>query len=422
MRIAITQNWNGGVLQLCMPGGRVLSEFDFDALGLSATQTEVLSKAFLPLAGHTSLESQRQYWRSIRKFAECRRILGYANELSYAKEALQEFADRLRGEGLSPSTCQSHFNTIKSIFVWGQRNYPSLFDDRVGMVIRPFLRSEPKPRNYLDESEQKKVLRACYAAMDEVEARLQTSSRLLLGDEELSKSEKELSDIVRSLLAIGKGMLPTQKILDGAGSNLRRRVSEVGGLRYLNRLIWMTPEAMFPFYLAIVIQTSGNPMAIMGLNVSCIRPHPLREDIERLVWEKPRARSEQIIDFPKGKDKTATNIVRRYANLVSSLRGHCVEGEAERLFICLQITPRKVAVPCMQLMHLMLDSFIEKYALPKFDFRDIRISGARSHHRAGRSLEAARLRLNHRDVRTTQRYTSLDAPRYTQVRQPHHAG
>lgn len=407
MKKPITQNWTGSVLQLCTTGGRVLSEFDFDALGLSRTQTEVLSKAFVPLAGHTSLESQRQYWRSIRKFAQCRRLSGHANEVGYAAGALKDFADRLVEERLSASTCQSHFNAIKNVLAWGQRNCPQLFNDGIDPVIRQFTRSAPTPRNYLDQNQQKQVLRACYLAMDAVEAKLRASSMLLSG-EALSDSENDLFKLIKELQSIGNGLLPTQKVLNTAGNNLARRVNEVGGLRHLNRLLWMTPEAMFPFYLAIVIQTSGNPMAIMGLTVSCIKPHPLREDIERFVWEKPRARSEQVLDFPKAKETAAPNIARRYANLVSNLRTRCTDDVADRLFICLQLTPRKVSVPCMQLMHLMLDSFIDEYNLPKFDFRDIRVSGARSHHQAGRSLEAARLRLNHKDVRTTQRYTSLD--------------
>ncbi|WP_343025003.1 hypothetical protein [Massilia sp. MP_M2] len=350
---------NEGVLQLCTPSGRVLSEFNFNTLGLSSNQTELLSKAFIPLAGHTSLESQRQYWRSIRKFAQCRVRLGHASDLSFAKNVVAEFADFLIAEDLSASTCQSHFNTVKNLLAWGQRNYPGLFKNGISVVARKFNRDEPKPRNYLDEIQQKIVLRACYAEMKEVEARLQGGARFF-SDAELLGSEKELARLIKELTVIGNGFLPTQKTLNATGNYLQRQLAKVGGLRHLNRLLWMTPEAMFPYYLAIVIQTSGNPMAIKDLSVSCIRSHPLRDDIERLVWEKPRARSEQIIDFPKGKERTAPNLVRRYANLVLNLRGHCAEGEIDRLFICLQLTPRKVAVPCMQLMHLMLDSFIKK--------------------------------------------------------------
>lgn len=407
MRATIAHKWDEEVLQLIGPGERVLSTFNFSKLQLTGFQTKVISTAFVPVVGHTSLESQRQTWRSIRKLSACVRTRDEGSSRGFDKTVLRDFAEFLRSDGISATTCQSHYNAVKKILEWGCRNHPSAFSNGIDIVARPFTRTIPQSRKYLSETQQRLVLRACYEAIEETESRLKSAFHSTR-ENSADMPNVALYELAEQLLQIGGGIMPSQKTIESAGNNLRRKVAEMGGLRKICRHLWVTPEAMFPFYLSILIQTSGNPMAVKAMTTSCIRPHPLREDIDRIVWEKPRARAEQIADFPREKRNSASNLVRRYLDLAANLRHACPESEKNYLFICLRTNDRKVAVPCMQAMHLLLDAFIKKHKLPTFDFRDIRVSGARSHHVVGRSLEAARIRLNHRNSRTTQRYTPLE--------------
>ncbi|MNI03674.1 hypothetical protein D3C73_565770 [compost metagenome] len=101
--------------------------------------------------------------------------------------------------------------------------------------------------------------------------------------------------------------------------------------------------------------------------------------------------------------------MRKLQKWTDLIRYKCDERFKDNVFICHYTSGhRRAGVPCMQMMHVMLNLFIENNELPNFDFRDIRVSGAQSHHRAGNSLEAAKRRLNHTSILTTQLYTPLE--------------
>lgn len=169
----------------------------------------------------------------------------------------------------------------------------------------------------------------------------------------------------------------------------------------------ITPEDLLPFYVAIVAQTSGNPMSIYGMPLDCIKSHPLRADLERLVWEKPRAHAEQYADFHIGKAWSAPSLVRRLGTLNENLRNEHAGKDADKLFLCVRPRRRTARLPSWATFHLLLDPFIEKHRLPHFDFRDLRRSTARSFHIKEESQEAARRRLHHRRVQSSATYSPL---------------
>ena len=145
-------------------------------------------------------------------------------------------------------------------------------------------------------------------------------------------------------------------------------------------------------------------VALRLLARSCIEPHAVRTDLERLVWDKPRACSEQSADFPVGRAWSAPNLVRRMCALNQDLVSSARSEEAALVFIARGKAGCRVI--SWQSIHDCLAEFLHRHALASFHLSDLRRAGAKLHHVAGRSIRAAKMRLNHADVGTTQRYTS----------------
>jgi hypothetical protein len=57
--------------------------------------------------------------------------------------------------------------------------------------------------------------------------------RLLSGDV-VDEKQSDLAKLLRELLELGNGKIPTQKIIQKSKNSFARRVVEAGGLRYLN--------------------------------------------------------------------------------------------------------------------------------------------------------------------------------------------
>jgi hypothetical protein len=197
-------------------------------------------------------------------------------------------------------------------------------------------------------------------------------------------------------------------VVNRSGNAFARRIEDFGGHRTLTKLLWLSSEAMFPFYLAVLVQTSGNPDAIKELTRSCIVPHPLRSDLERLVWFKQRSSSEQRADFPAGRAWSAPSLVRRLCLLNECLLPWCEQPRLrDRVFICYNGVHRTTSIPSPSTFQDALINFIARNRLPAFQLKDIRSSGAVEHHLAAGTVNAAKERLNHKSLATTTRYTSL---------------
>lgn len=355
--------------------------------------------------GHTALETQRQTWRCIRKLSIFLHEINAAEETPLPVAVADDFRRWLSESKLCGSTAQSVLNIVLRLLTWCSRNAKGVIDARSKLVVRGFVRSPPKQKRALDEQAIKRILAACYSDIDRVEADLAFGARLTKGTP--TDDERPLAELLRELLSLGSGLLPTQKTINRSGKSYARRVDDAGGLRRLTRLLWITPESMLPYYLAVQIQTGGNPMAIAEISRDCVAPHPLRADLERLIWLKRRANREQRCEFPAGRDWSAPSLIRRICRLNSALIQHCSDTHQDKAFICLKAN-RVASVPCFQMFHHLLDAFIQRHDLPPFDFHEARKVSAAAHHRATRSMEAARSRLDHKSLRTTQLYTTTN--------------
>lgn len=388
--------------------GVVRTTIDFTSLQLPDKIAGAIRDCFEALTGQNSVETRRQVWRCIRKFSKFLVETSAEILLPLPPDVLVRFRNWLALQNLGGSTCQSHLNEVRRILLWINRNCNSIMHSGTIFNVPAFVRDLPEGGQPLDREVIKQVLAACYFEIEQVRAHLKKGKRILAG-EDLTGDEHRLHVLLVKLLDIGKGVIPSQIALRKIREISVREINYYGGLRNLWKLISPSAENVFPFYLAILAQCSGNPMSIRNMSRDCIRAHPLREDRRSLVWLKERSNREQIADFSIQRPRSAPVLVEELLEINERLVAHMSLPERNMLFIsngnC------HPSVPCMQLLHVLLDAFIDRHNLPSFDFKQLRKAGAVLHFRASGDIQVPRSRLNHRSSKTTLAYTANDEVR-----------
>lgn len=388
--------------------GEVIARFDFSALDVSSEMASAFLRAHAAEYGHTAIETQKQAHRCIRKLILCLQELKIHQRLPLPESIAELFHEWISKTGLRESTAQSHQQTALTILRWCARNVSGIVPPGTCLVAAPFIREAPVPKRKLEASAIRNVLAACYAEIEITESRLIASRKLMASGDKGGSLHQLFVQTVDDLLRIGKGQIPGQQIINRSGLALAARVARLGGLTQIIKELVVTIEDILPFYLAILIQTAGNPMSIRMIRVDCISEHPLRDDLECLSWHKPRAHREQRVDFPIRKEWSAPNLIRKLTDLTRELRPHAGISERECVFLVRGFRNPKPKVPSVQSLHNYLSQFLRRHNLPEFDFKDLRPASAWAHYRQAGTVDVARRRLNHLDARTTALYTHAD--------------
>lgn len=404
-QIIISHKLEKSRLHLYDQNEKPLSTFDLSQSKIPERLATELLKGIQLEFGHTSLETQRQAFRCVKKLAlflseECTTI-----NLPLPATTPLNFHKWLSKSSICGATAQSHQNTVLTILRWCKRNAPGVLSERTNIAAPTFYRNTPKKRKPLTDDSIRKILGACYQEIEEIEATKAFGDRLLAKKFD-NADEQNLGDLINELLDAGGNKIPTLSIINRKKNNLSRRVKEAGGLDRIKGFIYTNPRSMFPFYLAILCQTAGNPTPIAHMSINCLEQHPIRSDIEIITWHKPRSNTEQRAEFPAGKKWSAPSIARKYIRASKHVRENIAFSyHKERLFLALPNRGASTArVPCTQLMHVMLGEFIKKHNLDDFDFKDIRTHSAQSHQKTKGGILAAKHKLNHRNSSTTQLY------------------
>jgi len=384
---------------------------DFASLNIPAELQDALRRAFVGCYGHTAESTRRQVFQTIRRFCQFLEEMGLYKNTPLPPNVVSEFRNWLAENYISPEKKSSSvavmtFNAMIVLLKWCERNTSQILAKRTNFIVSRFERVIPKESESLEEDTVKAILKACYEDIELTIAAHAYRERLREA-KDLSQSELKLARVLRQLLALrGNGEVPTTQEIATRYQRYHSHIEKLGGMRKINRMLWITPETLLPFFLAILLQSSGNPTSILNLERDCIVRHPLREDIEILQWMKIRSRRFQRIDFPVGKEWSAPSLVRKLSRLNQNILVHCSKNDENKLFLCRsgrgsdqfgRISTANLSAN--------LRLFIQKHKLPHFTFKQLRRSGAVLHHRAGKTLDAAKRRLNHRSFSTTLLYT-----------------
>ncbi|MGN4117214.1 tyrosine-type recombinase/integrase [Burkholderia gladioli] len=389
--------------------GNSRTTLDFSELKLSYRMTHALQVAFETECGHLAVETQRQVWRCCKKLSMFMQDEGLGRKMPLPSDMLLRFRIWLEKTALCNATKQSILNVGISIVTASSRIDPGIVSSGFRLDVRSFERGAPKPSPALSEQSMKQVLQACYEEISAIEQRL-TAGRSLLDDCK-GDADKTRREVMRRFVALTGNGIPKRRDVIAMGKVFLRQVDALGGVRAIISQLHVTARDILPFYLAILAQTSGNAMAILDIGCDCIRDHPLRADIASVVWSKPRSQREQKADFSIAHRWSAPNLINRLKALNDPLRPWLGERFSDRLFVA--YCNGRVAVPCVQLFHIMLDEFIREHKLEHFDFKQLRKTGATIIFRETGDVRVVKERLNHRSTTTTRRY--IDEPLLREV-------
>lgn len=379
--------------------------FDFAELGLAFDVAHALRRALQAKMGHTSIQTQGKAFMALRKLALCLEDNGKRDISPLPSNVLQLFASWLDRSSLGPSA-QVSLTKVKNLIDWCQRNVSGVLAKNTSFVVNKIREVQVKPaKEGLSESVIKEILRACYDDIEQVEEERSKVRRLCSGKTE-GPYERELLLLMRDLMEAGKGQLATQSIYNRAGKSLARRVEDFGGSRHIAGIAYLSPKDILPFLVAIMAQSSANPESIKLAKADCIVNHPIRDDIERIVWVKERSSREQRADFPKDKEWSAPNLVRRLNKLTEEVRQKAVRNSRNKLFICYRWFDRSVGMPDKTAMLNELSYFIDRHSLPPFLFKDLRRTGGQIVQAVRGSSGDAQRHLNHAQPNTTRLYTA----------------
>lgn len=373
---------------------------DFRDLSFCRNIRLELRRAFLSEFGHNSLETQRQVWRCLRKFSRFSEENKTSDAAMLSSDILLRFRAWLDGQDLRSNTKQSILNVVVTIIKWLERNSSATVASGIRFDIPPYRREPSSPRTTLSSDALRSILMACHADIENIERRIEKGKACLL-DSSLS----EVAVLIKDLLRIGNGQFPSQRIIGRAKNSYSRRVIDAGGIRRLTRMISLTPVDLLPFFINVLMLTSGNPMAVLEIRRDCIRKHPLRDDIEWVVWEKRRSHGEQKIDSLTGREWALGSVIKRLLKLNEDAVAIASKAQRAALFLCL--SEHGARVPTFQMFHLWLSEFIDRHELPDFDFRDLRVATANAIYAECGDVVAVKRRLNHKSIRTTYRYLNV---------------
>ena len=387
--------------------GEILHRLDFTVLGLEPPMTKGLRDVFDIEYGHNAMSSQMTRFQALKTYGRFLRMSKLENARELPHNILPSYKTWLVEQNLKATTKNSNLHTAATLIGSLQRNYPSLVSKKMTTEIEGFF-VEPSTtsKKSLNEQETKRVIAVCQEEIEKIMARLE--GRLII--EGNGNWRYQGSDpLIARLLDLGGGLLPTKAQMIEVDWKLVDQVEQRGGIRHIAASLWLTHTDLVPFYVLLLFQTAGNPYSILRISRDCIRPHPLRNDLEYVEWNKERSKSRQYIECPVGRSWSAANVIRRLLTLTDSFVKCTRPRHRGNLFLAM--TPFRIATrPADPSLYAMLIAFRVKHDLPDFTSETCRSTNAELHRQAAADeLTAAQRRLNHKSSETTQIYVNREA-------------
>lgn len=310
--------------------GEIAKRFEMDALGLPGDVTTMLAAGFMGHHAGSTPDTQRGCWRALKIFAtfarEDRAVLAAADLTSAMVGRYIAWLDRQErqkgGGGWSAPAKANLLAALRYLIDWTKRHAPERLPSRIDFPHNPYPNRSPEPRRKLSEAVLKSILQAAYEEIDEAWERFAAGQRILASRGAIEGVHPETCRFVRVIAKAGGGIMAPAKAVGLGGSTLNRR----GGLRVLASYLHLTHEYLPAFFLAITIQTAGNPDAIRRLKRDCQSPHPLDEHRVMIDWGKPRAgvkvKRAQRRSFDRRRPYAAPNLVDRLIAMTAPLVPH----------------------------------------------------------------------------------------------------
>ena len=324
--------------------GDIVKRYDVGKLGLPADIAMLLADAFRHHHAASSHDTQRHCWMALRAFAR------FAAEDGLVRST-GDLTSAMVGRYIAWLDCQVGAQTnkpwsrgsranvlmqLRQMIDWTKRRHPSRLPERIDFPSRvwPGRQADPRPR--LGAEDLKAILSACYEDIDEAWDRFETGRAILATSGLVEGVDLELCDLVRALAVVDGGVLPSQTLAIRSGVRLSA-VNRHGGLRYLGGYLHLTGETVAAFFIALAIQTAGNPDALRMMTRDCQMAHPLDEHRILVEWAKPRAGAKvkrpQKRSFDRRRPYAAPNLIDRLLAMTAPLATRASRQDRNRLFL-----------------------------------------------------------------------------------------
>ncbi|BBD02120.1 MULTISPECIES: hypothetical protein [Sphingomonadaceae] len=389
-----------------------------------------LAQAFAGQYAAAAAVTRRAQWYSIATFA--RFAAGDAN-LSSVTDLTTEMVgrymlwlDRQRsasGNPWSEAYKGNMLTSLRQLVEWTRRNRPDRLPCRIDFTRGSYDIHSSKPRRRLTASELKAILAHCYEEIDEAWRMFSIGQQALATTGELAGIDPRLVDAIRKLAHVDDGIVPGRRKMELSGvpwSTVRRH----GGLQKVAPYLHLTGEAAVAFYIAIIIQTAGNPDPIRLISRDCLTPHPLDGNRVMVEWDKPRAgrklKRAQRRSFDTRRAYAAPNLINRLLQMTASLVQRARPQDREKLFLLLSGQTGAVTVVPNPTLWRGVKLFVDRRnaivaatsaderrlpLLPNMAPAFLRGSVATEYYRAsGGDIVTTQAQLNHASVTTTDRY------------------
>ena len=382
---------------------------DFRTLGLPKDVRCALADAFWNHVGPRGPTAIRCQWYHLRSFGRfvaqthsVRRLADLDRELllRYIEWLGQQCTSS--GTPWSKSSRAVAYTALRKLLQWLERCRPGLIKP-INHPFNPFpgRRREAKPRKRLSVQQLRAILRACEADIENTRA-----LRLSVAEERRAarSSKGSLVSSRGALLEyIDKhcdGIIPRART--PAYWKIERALAAHGGRRALAPCLYPTGDTLMPYYIAMLIHTAGNPEAIAALGTDCLRPIPLLDEREVLVWEKPRASTLQRRTFRRDAPFDPPALVRELIEWTARLRRQAGGPLRSRLF--LYTSPNGITSLASPNLVYVRRRFARRHQLPDFELAAIRPSVLTAFYRASGDLSEVRAVANHANISTTVAY------------------
>ena len=385
--------------------------FDFSSLGLPADVSRALAQAFWSQVGARCKGTMGQYWHNIKVFsrfaAETRAVGGLSDIGSTLMVRYIEWLGKQRshdGEPWCKGTRSAAFSALQRMLRWLQRCRPGLLGE-IEYPINPFPWRKRDARRFgkLSVPELRAVLKACERDITESRALRDEAAREIAASRSSATSTLTRGDLLRCIDEIYGGVVPRRTVIKASGnSRLHQAFVKYGHIRRIEPCLYPRAAVLFPYYLAILVHSAGNPQALVTLTTDCLQPIPLLDDRELLVWTKGRAGIEQRRSFRSANSFEPPALVREIIQWTSRLRPHAAESHRSRLFLYRGQDGIMVLAPDM--IEDLHHAFVDRHHLPYFKLASIRPSVLTSFYRALGDLRQVSAIANHAHLSTTIMY------------------
>jgi hypothetical protein len=382
---------------------------DFSRLPLPPAVRRAFAEAFWSHERSHAEVSMHGYWYSLKTFSRFAAETGSVRSLSDIDSTIivryLEWLNRQVHADGTPWSIRSRaamYAGLHTLLRWIQRCHPGL------------LPQIDFPRNVFP-GQRRAVRRIAPLAVQTVPAILKaceqdiTALRVLReqGAQALARARAARSGEVRTLgevlLYVDEhhgGIMPSALSLEG---ELNRATTDaLGGYRTIEPCLYPSPESIYPYYLAILIQSAGNPMVIAQLGTDCLHSIPLLDDRELLVWAKGRSRRLQRRSFRTADPFAPPALVRELVQWTQRLRPHLRPAYRNRLFVYkghLGVYPLSGYI-----VKGFRDRFTRQHGLPSFALSAIRPGVLSAFYRVSGSLHEIKEIANHAHISTTADY------------------